>query len=112
VLATLHATLPFLYATSSGTDSVFRVGHSEGFLTGLPLQIQLPGTKLTSAPAVLTKSKKLAVGGYYHVYTVGLDDAGRPEGAVTRVRVLNPQVRALIYSERFDRLYVGVEESK
>jgi hypothetical protein len=112
VQATLHPTLPFVYATANGTDSAFRVGHSEGFLTGLPLQIVFPGTRLTSAPAALSKSKKLAVGGFYHVYLVGLDDEGRPTGEATRVRVLNPQVRAIIYSERFDRLYVGVEESK
>jgi hypothetical protein len=111
-LLTTDPTRPLLYVTRGGTDSVFRVGNDEGYLTLLPLQITFPDTLLTSPPAVLTKGSRLAVGGHYHVYVVGLDKEGRPAKDATRVRVLNPQVRALVYSERFDRLYVGVEVSK
>ena len=61
---------------------------------------------------MLTRGNKVAVGGHYHVYVIDLDEKGRPRPEVLRVRVLNPHVRALVYSERFDRLYVGVEVSK
>ena len=53
-----------------------------------------------------------AVGGHYHVHVMGLDAKGNPEPSVTSVPVLSPHVRALVYSAKFDCLYVGVEVSK
>jgi hypothetical protein len=43
---------------------------------------------------------------------VTLDDKGRALPDVALVRVFNSDVRTLVYSPRFDRLYVGVEVSK
>jgi hypothetical protein len=111
-LFTSHPALPYLFATGSGTDSVHRVGHADGFLTLLPRQFRLPDTELTSQPAIVAGGKKLVVGGHYHLYVVNLDDRGLPLPEVVRVRVLNPRVRAVVYSRRFERLYVGVEPSK
>lgn len=107
-----HPSLPVLYATQAVSDSIFCLGHSEGHLTLLPHQYVFPGASLGSPPALLAKGRRLAVGGQHQVYVTGLDEQGRPAGPLTRVRVLNPQVRALVYSPRFDRLYVGVEVSK
>jgi hypothetical protein len=107
-----HPKLPVVFATRAPSDSVFRVEHAEGYLSLLPRQLTFPKTRLTSPPVVLVKANKLAVGGYYHVYVADLDEKGNVRPEVTRVRVLNPNVRALVYSERFDRLYVGVEQSK
>jgi hypothetical protein len=110
----LHPKLPLVYATPVNLtlDSVFLAGLADGYLTLLPRQYVFPDTRLSSPPAVLDQGRKLAVGGHHHVYVVGLDDKGRPRGEVTRVRVLGSQVRALVYSAAFDRLYVAVEVSK
>jgi hypothetical protein len=107
-----HPKLPLIYVTPAPSDSVFLVHHSDGYLSLLPHQYTFPDTYLTSPPAVLGKAGKLAVGGHHHVYVADLDDEGRVRPEVTRVRVLSPAVRALVYSPRFDKLYVGVEVSR
>ena len=111
-LFTSHPALPFFFVTTANTDSFYRVAHSEGHLSLLPLQITLPETRLFSPPAVFDKGSRVAVGGHYHVYVVPLDAEGNPQSNVTKVQVLSPAVRALVYSPKFDRLYVGVEVSK
>jgi hypothetical protein len=108
---TLHPTLPLIYLTTENTDSFYRIAHSEGWLSLLPLQITLADTRLFSAPVAFDKGSRVAVGGHYHVYIVTLDGEGGPLDAI-KVPVLSPNVRALAYSPRFDRLYVGVEVSK
>lgn len=107
-----HPTLPAVFATAFDTDSFSRFEQSDGYVTGLPRQYTLEKEKFTSVPAVLPKQKLLAVGGQHGVYVFGLDDLGYPALEATKVGVFNPQVRAMAYSEKFDRLYVGVELSK
>ena len=46
------------------------------------------------------------------MYIVSLDDQGRATPEVVLARVFNPAVRTLVYSPRFERVYVGVEVSK
>lgn len=111
----VHPTLPAIFATAydgQHPDSLFRAEHAEGYLTLLPKQYVIPGSKLMSPPAILSKQKKVAVGGQHVVYVLDLDDKGFPQGDPMQVQVNCPQVRALLYSERFERLYVGVEVSK
>jgi hypothetical protein len=108
----IHPSLPFLFATGGNTDSLFRIAHSEGNLSLLPLQITLPQTRLFSAPVIFDKGSRVAVGGNYHVYVVPIDAKCEPQPAVTKVPVLAAAARAMVYSDRFDRLYVGVEVSK
>jgi hypothetical protein len=107
-----HPTLPYLFATATNTDSFFRVAHSEGHLSLLPLQITLPETRLFSAPVAIEKGSRIAVGGHYHVYLVALDKNGDPQPDVLKVPVLAAAARTLVFSERWQRLYVGVEISK
>ena len=111
-LLTLHPTLPLIFVTTANTDSFYRVAHAEGHLSLLPTQLTLPETRLFSTPMVFDKGTRVAVGGHYHVYIVPLDGEGNAQPSVTKVPVLSPNVRALVYSPRFDRLYVGVEVSK
>jgi hypothetical protein len=111
VLLAAHPTLPLLYATCPDRAWLFRVHQADGYPTLLPERWTLP-EKVFSAPAVLGKGSRIAVGGAYQVYLVNLDAAGRPRPELTQVQVFNPTVRALIYSPRFDRLYVSVELSK
>ncbi len=107
-----HPALPFVFATLADTASFYRVAHAEGNLSLIPLEVVLPGAKLQSAPVVMDKDRRLAIGGNHFVYFVPLDDRGEPRPEATKVPVLSPAARALVYSEKFDRLYVGVEVSK
>jgi hypothetical protein len=113
---TIHPTLPALFSTASyappGIDSFFRAEQVEGYLTGLPKQYVIEKSHLTGFPAVLAKQKKLLVGGQYSVYVMDLDDKGFPTGTPTQVLVNIPQVRGMVTSERFERVYVGVEVSR
>ncbi len=111
-LLSVHPSLPLVFATVANTDSFYRVEQSEGYLSLLPLQLTIPETRLYSQPVTMTKSKKLAIGGHHHVYFMSLGDKGDVQPEVAKVQVLGPAVRALAYSEKFDRLYVGVESSK
>ena len=111
----VHPTLPAIFATTSNyqrPDILVRAEHVEGYLTLLPKQYIIPESKLSGPPAILSKQKKVAVGGQNRVYLIDLDDKGFPTGEFTQTPVNCPQVRTMIYSERFDRLYVGVELSK
>ena len=110
-----HPTLPAIFATAPYHvyhDSFFRAEQSEGYLTLLPKQYVIPNVNLSGPPAILTKQSKLAVGGQSIVYLVDLDAKGFPTGDVVQTVVNCPQVRALVYSEKYDRAYVGVEVSK
>ena len=110
-----HPTLPVLFAsvTHWGHDgSLFRIEQVEGYLTLLPRQYVLAESKLTSRPAILAKRKQVVVGGEFRVYVIDLDDKGIPTGEPIQVQVNCPAVRALASSERFERVYVGVELSK
>jgi hypothetical protein len=107
-----HPSFPAVFATAFDTESFNRFEQTDGFVTGLPRQYTLEKEKFTSVPAVLPKQKLLAVGGNHSVYVFKLDDAGYPALEATRVPVFNPQLRSVVYSEKFDRLYVGVELSK
>jgi hypothetical protein len=110
-----HPRLPVLFATAYyhvHPDSFFRAEHVEGYLTLMPRQYVIPDSKLFSPPAIVSKQGKVAVGGEYAVYQVNLDEKGFPVGDVIQVQVNAPQVRALVYSEKYDRLYAGVEVSR
>lgn len=109
-----HKTLPAIFATAvhQPNNSFFRAEHHEGYLTLLPKQYVIEGSKLGGQPAILTKQKKVAIGGQNSVFLIDLDDKGFPRGDVLQAMVNAPQVRAMVYSEKHERLYVGVEVSK
>jgi len=115
VLIGAHPSLPALFATChrhDQPDSFFRAEQVEGYLSLLPRQYVIPGAQLTSPPMVVAKGKKLVVGGHHFLYQFKLDDKGMPLPDVTQMQVYNPMVRAMAYSEKFDRLYVGTDVSK
>ncbi len=107
-----HPQLPAVYATLFNTDLITRAEQVEGYLTLVPQTYKVPEANLLSPPAVFDKGKKLAIGGRYRIYVLNLDDKGRCLPEVAPVPLLNPAVHALVYSQRFDRLYVSVEVSK
>jgi hypothetical protein len=107
-----HPDLPILFVTIAGVDCIYRVEHIDGLPTLVPQRWIFTDETLLSPPVVLPKSKKLVVGSRYHVNVVSLDEQGRCRPEVMHVPVFSPAVRALAYSERFERVYTGVEVSK
>jgi len=107
-----HPKSTALYATRYGRNSVFRADLADGVLTTLPREYALPDAKLGSPPAVMSRHNRLAVAGQYHVDVLDLDEAGNPRAEAMRIPVLSALGRAMVYSEVFDRLYLGVELSK
>ena len=108
----MHPQLPALFATTVDSKSLSWVEQTDGFLTRLPRQFIFPHSKLYSPPVVLAKTNQLAVGGQHAVFILNLDAKGMPAAECMKASVFNPTVKALVYSERFNRLYVGVELSK
>jgi hypothetical protein len=107
-----HPNLPAVYVTAAGQDYALRMFHSAGHFTLMPQTLTIKGANLLTPPAVMGRSNQVAFGGYKRVYVVRLDKNGnfRPQGVQTVVD--NPMVEALVYSAKFDRLYVPVEVSK
>lgn len=112
-LLTAHPTLPIVYAAAFGTDSLYRVEHADGYPTLVPQRWALPKTsRVLSMPQVLGKGEAVAVGGDFRVYLIRLDEEGRARPNVIEAAVNAPLVRALVYSSKYGRLYVGTEVSK
>ena len=55
----------------------------------------------------MAKRSQVAVGGEFYVYLVSLDVRGRPKPSVTAARPTLCNPSTLVYSPKFDRLYVG-----
>jgi hypothetical protein len=103
--------LPLIYTTLVAYDGrIIRLEHADGYFTLLPQTISLDNTVVHSAPLVLTKTNQLAVGAAGRICLVDLDDQGRMQAKGVQMTVNNPQVEALTWSERFQRLYVPVEK--
>jgi hypothetical protein len=107
-----HPKLPALYVTAIGQNEAYRIFHAQGHFTLMPQTVTLKGVNLLSPPAVLGRANKVAFGGAKRIYVVSLDKKGSFVPEAIQVVVDNPQVEALVYSSKFDLLYVPVEVSK
>lgn len=107
-----HPTLPLVYLTDSGTGHVYRFEHVDGNPTLVPQRADLEAANLTSFPVIMAKTKKIAVGGQARLFILKLNEQERFTGERQQTVIGNQYVRALAYSEKFDRLYVGVEKEK
>lgn len=108
-----HPTRPVVYAAAFETNALYRVEHADGYPTLVPQRWTLPAKRrVLSVPQVLGKGDAVVVGGDYRVFLIRLDSEGRARPEVIEAAVNAPLVRALIYSSKFDRLYVGTEVSK
>lgn len=111
-LVAAHPGLSIIYATVLHSNFLYRAEHADGYLTLVPQGYELADGNVLSAPVIMAKGKKLAVGGRHRVYFLDLDEQGKLRPEVTQVQVFNPTVMALVYSERYDRLYVAQEVGK
>jgi hypothetical protein len=107
-----HPTLPVLVASVIATSWACRMEHVDGVLTLTPQQALLEGATLRSSPVFLGRHNQVAFGGENRVYVVRLDDKGRFQAPRVQAAVVCPMVEALVYSEKYDRLYVAVETPK
>ena len=102
-----------IYMAFHGSDRLFQMEHVDGFLTLMPRLARIGGASFQSIPIFMTKQNKVAVGGVKAVYFVKVDNEGRLTSEAEVVAMSNPSgnpaVRAMAYSEKFDRLYVAVE---
>lgn len=107
---TLHPKLPQTYTTAMGYPYLYRMEEADGFATLLPQTLTFSGAAATTAPVVMTKGNLVAFGGANKVFVAALDAEGKLTDKLTQTPIANPAVDALVYSERFDRLYVAVEQ--
>jgi hypothetical protein len=104
-----HPTLPVIFSSLVRTGWIFRMEHADGYLTLVPQHLMLNGAVLHSYPVVLAKRKQVVVGGVNCIHLIALDDKGLFKPERIDVAVKNPEVEALAYSVKFDRLYIAVE---
>ena len=109
---TAHPTLPLLFVTSARNSAVSRFEHVDGNLTLLPQRAILASAYVFSAPAVLGRSNRLAVGGRNKMHVLNLTEDGFFKGDRIDVAMGNQDIQALAYSAKHDRLYVPVEKPK
>ena len=87
--------------------------HIDGFLTGLPQHGTVAGVSALSTPPVLLGDRlQFACGSANMVHLIKFDEQGLFTGERIDVKVPSATVSALVYSPKFDRLYVGVEPAK
>jgi len=104
---TIHPRLPVIYV--SAHNRTFAIQHVDGYPTLLP-QIVSTDQAIMSAPVVMSRSGKLAGGGQNAVFLLQLDANGFITGAAEKVSAGPDYVRALVYSEKHDKLYVPVSK--
>jgi hypothetical protein len=107
---TVHPTLPVVYVSAVGYTYLYRMAHADGFITLGPQVVRLEGAAVRTPPVVMARRNAVAVGSTGVVYVAALDAEGRfkdEEGV--QINVMSPNVDALAYSEKYDRLYVPVE---
>ena len=105
-----HPTLPVVYLSMMGYGYLFRMEHADGYLTLLP-QTVIINVPIYTMPVVMAKRKKIAFGGANRVHAVSIDDEGWYTNTMEQMVVANPVLEALVYSEKFDKLYAAVEQA-
>ncbi len=110
-MMTVHPALPLIFAVRVQSDFIACVQHVEGYLTGVPRHWVLPETKLLSTG--LAGKGKVVAGAVSAVYVVSFNDNFEPVGDAIAIPINAPAgVRAMVYSQAFDLLYVGTDLSK
>ena len=105
----LHPTLPVMYFSNIGEAYVQMIEHAAGYPTMMPTYASVSGPM--SPPVVMAKHNFVAMGGKNFVNLLCIDAQGRYTGEIHYVNVKDPDVRAVAYSPKFDRLYVSEEPS-
>jgi len=106
-----HPAVPAVFGAAHAGNVVFRVMQSDGYLTMQPAVTTLTLGGIRSPPVIIPgQPVRMALGGVNALQLITLDAGLVPQAASAQVfAVDNPAVRAVAWSDRFKRLYVGVE---
>jgi hypothetical protein len=89
------------------------MAHADGFPTLLPRRTSVKHARFQTPPVIYRgKRHGLAIGGNGRIHLIGLDEKGRFSSENTAVKVATKVVRAIAYSEKHDRLFVGVDRKQ
>ena len=108
----MHPSLPVVYSAFMNAPWLFRFDMADGFPAMVPTHIELRGAEFFSPPLIVRKTGELVFGGRDRVFAIKLDDKGRLTDERRQMVVGSQRVEAVAYSEKYDRLYVGVEKLK
>ena len=105
-----HPALPIVYGV--GVNVIFGMEHSGGFPTMLPWKLAIPNAAFCSLPIVMSRAPSfMAIGESKRVWFVALDQNGRFSGQPAGIPVASERPQAIVYSPKFDRLYIAVNEA-
>lgn len=106
----VHPGLNMVYAIHPvGITRVLAWPIFQGYPSMFPQYVSIAPYVTYGRMAVVTKHDKLALGSAGRVMLLHLDKLGRVLPEVTQVKINATRVHAIIYSEKFDRLYVGTD---
>jgi hypothetical protein len=109
---TAHPNLPVVFVSDTGSGRVYRFEHADGNITLVPQRAELEMAHLSSPPVVMAKANKVAIGGWQRLFVLSLNEKGKFTTQRQQALIGNQHVEAVAYSEKYDRLYVGVEKGK
>lgn len=107
-----HPTKEVAYVSAVGHQYALRFEHVEGNLSPVPQQVNFKDAYLTSPPAVMAKANRVAFAAANKVFAVSIDASGKFKAERVQSAIVNPSPEALVYSDKFDSLYVTVEKGK
>lgn len=100
-----HPTLPAVYVSCYAQAYIYSHQHVDGHITLMPKISSVSGPY--TAPVVMTGQKGVAFGGSNALTVYDIDDLGQFTGDWYSVAVNRKEVKAVTYSQKFDRLYIG-----
>ena len=102
---------PAAYAAANGANLLVKMTQVDGYLSMLPQRLSVAGGNFRCPPVVMAKPPlKLAVGGVNALHLVPIDKAGDFTGEPETLALSAPYLRAIAWSDRFNRLYAAVEK--
>jgi hypothetical protein len=108
----LHPTAPSVYIATLVYDGrINRMEHADGQFTLAPQTLSVDNFVYYSTPLVLPKSNQLAIGANGRVCLIDLAADGKFKTNAVQMTVNNPTVEAIVWSPKFEKLYVPVEKT-
>ena len=108
----VHPTAPSVYIATLVYDGrINRMEHADGQFTLAPQTLSVDNFVYYSTPLLLPKSNQLAIGANGRVCLIDLDAEGKFKPSAVQMTVNNPNVEAIAWSPKFEKLYVAVEKT-
>lgn len=108
----VHPMAPSVYiATLIYDGRISRMEHADGQFTLMPQTLTVDTAVYHSTPIVLEKTNQLMIGANGRVLLIDLADDGKFKPSAVQMTVNNPTVEAIVWSPKFGKLYVPVEQT-